>query len=263
MYKIKLSPYAKIFYTEWLLDPSGCRYNLSIDQTLYGTLDVDRLRVALKRYVAECVLLNSHVQDINGEPYLVKNDSVIELEYLDGPVSLSGLSSYISRSFDLHNEPLYRFRLVRAGNNVYRFTIVMHHLVMDGSASLDPGVFEAISNYYNDKNYAAKYTVDDQIKAIADLTDKLFSNLKQNKAKYKEFWQRQLSDAENVDLSFLKLNKDYDKQNTDELFNPIGAVKFSYSEAELAKLKQIKLKYGITPYVYGQCIFVLLLHRVW
>ncbi|CAL7960553.1 hypothetical protein GAMM_170005 [Gammaproteobacteria bacterium] len=261
MYKIKLSPYAKIFYTEWLLDPNGCRYNLSIDQTLYGNLDVDRLRAALKKYVAECVLLNSHVQDIDGEPYLVKNDSINELEYLDSTVNSSELSSYISRSFDLHNEPLYRFKLVHTGNHTYRFIIVMHHLVMDGSASLDPGVFEAISNYYNDESYIAKYTFDDQIKAIADLTDKLSSNLEQNKAKYKEFWQQQLSDAENVDLSFLKLNKDYDKQNTNKLLNPTGIVKFSCCEAELAKLKQIKLTHGITPYIYGQCIFALLLHR--
>jgi hypothetical protein len=35
----------------------------------------------------------------------------------------------------------------------------MHHLVMDGSSSLDSGVFEAISNYYNDENYVAKYTI--------------------------------------------------------------------------------------------------------
>ena len=72
MYKIKLSPYAVTFYTEWLLKPSSSRYNLSIDQTLYGDLDAERLRNALKRYVAEHVLLNSHVQDIDREPYWVK-----------------------------------------------------------------------------------------------------------------------------------------------------------------------------------------------
>jgi len=121
MYKIKLSPYAKIFYTEWLLDPYGSRYNLSIDQILHGSLDVDRLRDALKRYVSESVLLNSHVQDIDGEPYFVKNDSINKLEYLDNPVNPSELSTYVSHSFDLHNEPLYRFKPESFLNNLSKY----------------------------------------------------------------------------------------------------------------------------------------------
>lgn len=140
MYKIKLSPYAVTFYTEWLLKPSSSRYNLSIDQTLYGDLDAERLRNALKRYVAEHVLLNSHVQDIDREPYWVKNISSNELEYSNDSVSASELLDYVGRNFDLRNGPLYRFKLLRISDGVYRFVIVMHHIVMDGSSSLDTGV---------------------------------------------------------------------------------------------------------------------------
>jgi hypothetical protein len=57
MYKIKLPLYAK-------------RYNLSIDQTLYGNLDVSRLKAALKRYITEHALLNSHVQGVDGDRIL-------------------------------------------------------------------------------------------------------------------------------------------------------------------------------------------------
>jgi amino acid adenylation domain-containing protein/thioester reductase-like protein len=255
MYKIRLSPYAKIFYTEWLLDPSSSRYNLSIDQTLYGSLDVECLRTALKRYITEYAILNRHVQDIDGESYFVENNSISELEYIDNSINQSELASYINRSFDLHNEPLYRFILVRIGDNVYRFTVVMHHLIVDGSASLDHGVFKEISNYYNNEDHAAKFSIEDQIKAIIKLTNKLYSNLDHNKDKYKEYWQQQLSDVENIDLSFLRPNKD------DESFGTIGLIKFNYGEAELAKLEQVKLRHGITPYIYGQCIFAMLLHR--
>jgi len=68
-YKVKLTPYARTFYTEWLINPASSLYNLVIDQTLYGKLDVPRLRKALKRYIAEHLILNSHIQDIIGEPY--------------------------------------------------------------------------------------------------------------------------------------------------------------------------------------------------
>lgn len=203
MYKIKLSPYAKTFYNEWLLAPDSRRYNLAIDQTFYGNLDVEKLRTALKKYVSDHLLLNSHVQDINGEPYWVINDHIDELEYSDSPVVSSELLNYVGRSFDLYYGPLYRFKLIRVDGDTYRFIAVMHHLLMDGSALLDTGVFEAISKYYNDGKYAAKYSIDDQIKLIADLTDTLSTKLEQSRPEYKEFWHKQLFGVENIDLSFL------------------------------------------------------------
>ena len=258
-YKIKLSPYAKIFYTEWLLDPSSSRYNLLTDQTLHGNLNLDKLREALKKYISEHVILNSHIQDINGDPYWVKNNTVNELEYSENPASTQELLSYAARSFDLHNEPLYRFKLIRINKDVHRLVLIFHHLTVDGSKSLESGVFEAISNYYNNENYRIKHSIDDQIRLISDLSNTLFANLNQNKDKYKEFWNKQLSNTGNIDLNFLKLGKNPSKQN--ELYNQKEEINFSFGDSELLKLNQVKLTHGITPYVYGQCILALLLHR--
>jgi len=47
--KIKLTPYAKIFYVEWLLDPESVRNNLIIMDELHGDIDINRLRHAVKR----------------------------------------------------------------------------------------------------------------------------------------------------------------------------------------------------------------------
>jgi len=152
MYKIKLSPYAKIFYTEWMLDSNSARYNVSIDQTLYGKLDIKKLRNALKRYVVDHVVLNSHIQEFDEEPHWVKNDNIEELESSEHPANTFELLEYIRRSFNLHSGPLYRFKLFRIKDDVYRFIVVMHHVIVDGS-SLDSGVFGAISNYYNYEHY--------------------------------------------------------------------------------------------------------------
>jgi NRPS condensation-like uncharacterized protein len=153
MYKIKLSPYAKIFYTEWLLNPTSSRYNIAIEQTLFGNLDVPRLKLALKRYVSDHVVLNSHLDLIREEPYWTANHQVYELEYITTPLNQEELFEYVNRSFDLYHGPLYRFMLLRISDKAYRFIVVMHHSVMDGSSSLDGGVFATIANYYNDEHY--------------------------------------------------------------------------------------------------------------
>lgn len=257
-YQIKLSPYANIFYTEWLLDSNSYRYNMPMVQTLYGVLDVEKLRLALKRYVAEHVLLNSHIQELHGESYWVSNEHIDELEYVEHDLSSSELFSYASKSFNLHHDCLYRFRLLRISDNVYKFIVVLHHLVLDGT-SMDAGVFAAISNYYNDDQYTVKHSILEQIELITNLTNILSAKLEQNQDAHKEFWRQQLADTESVDLRFLKLNSTAVVAPVDN--NPIAELRFSYGAKELDKLKQMKNQYMVTPYIYGQCIFALLLHR--
>ena len=260
-YAIKLSPYAKIFYNEWLLAPESSTYNISIDQILHGNLDVNRLKKALNRYIAEHVLLNSHIQEIDEEPHWVKNNAIKELEYSDNPIDKSELLNYVTNSFNLYTGPLYRFKLIRLNTDAHRFIAVFHHLVVDGSKSLDPGVFQAIANYYNNENYTAKYSINEQIELISNLACELTNNLNQNEIKYKNFWRTQLSDVENIDLTFLKLSKTHTENNADESFNPIQEITFKFNYTELVALSQLKNKYAITPYIYGQCIFALLLHK--
>jgi len=260
MYQIKLSPYAKIFYTEWLLSPASSIYNIVIDQTFYGNLDVVRLRDALTRYVAEHVILNSHIQNVGSDPCWVKNDCISELEYLDDSGDNIELLPYVSSGFDLHHGPLYRFRLLRLSDGVYRFVIVLHHIVVDGSSG-DDGLFQALSHYYNDECYKAKYSIDEQIKLISDLTALLDSDLERKKAKYQEFWRHHLAGIEGVDLKFLKLDRDNGSSAAAGKHNFVGEIRFSYAAAELIKFSHIKHKYVITPYIYSLCIFALLVNR--
>ena len=261
MHQIKLSPYAKTFYNEWLLDPTSSRYNItSADQTLFGSLDIERLRRALKRYVAGYVLLNSHIQVLDGEPYWVENEAIHELEYSDEPVNQAELLNYISRSFDLCCGPLYRFKLMRISDGVYRFIVIFHHLVMDG-ISLNTGLFEEISNFYNNESYTAKDDIDTQIKLITSLEATLFANCEQNKKDYKEFWRQQLSNIESLDLRFLKVEKDNNEPIVAETCNSVREISFGFGETEIIKLAEIKRKYLVTSYVYSQCIFALLLNK--
>lgn len=259
MYQIKLSPYAKTFYNEWLLEPEGYRYNMLVaDQTLYGKLDVEKLNRALQRYILDNVLLNSHVLEVHGEPHWVKNNEISALEYVDQPVEQAELLEYVRRSFDIYTGPLYRFKLLHLGEGVHRFIIVLHHLVMDG-ISLNTGLFETISHYYNDEKAVPWCSVDRQIEKITKMEEVLSANLEVNKTQYKAFWNEQLDDIKSIDLRFLKSR--HTMMQLAEDCNPVGELRFSYGALEQAKLERISQKHNMTPYSFSQGVFAILLNR--
>ena len=261
MYYIKLSPYAKIFYNHWLINTRSPLYNLSIDQTLSGNLEVKKLSLSLKNYVRDHVLLNSHIEKINNEVYWVKNKKIYEMEYSEIDQSNTELLKYVAHPFNLHLGPLYRFKLLHIAPSSYRIILVFHHILIDGGNSLDEGVFETISNYYNNGNFSPRHTTKQQISLLSKLELNLSSTLKQNRENHKKFWKEQLGEVEDVNLSFLKFNlaknvKLYRKDNTF-----IKEIYFKFNKNIKNKFRQIKTKYGISQYVYGKCIFAILLNR--
>ena len=79
MYKVKLSPYRKIFYTEWQLAPLSSKYNIVFDQTISETLDILRLENSLSKFIADYFIFNSHVIHTAQELYWITNERVTSL----------------------------------------------------------------------------------------------------------------------------------------------------------------------------------------
>lgn len=100
MYKIKLSPYSKTFYYEWVLNPLSSNYNMVADQILKGKLDINRLRSAIKRFLSEHLLFNSHIKSVNDELFWVKNDNIYGLKYRAAECSTQSLFEYVSNQID-------------------------------------------------------------------------------------------------------------------------------------------------------------------
>src|ERR1700733_238257 len=134
MYQILVSPYAEIFYTEWKLDPNRSNYNHVSDQNLNGNIDILRLNNAIKRFISEYVILNSHIEDKDGELYWVKNSEIYELEYFEHELTNKEIFLYIQKPFNLNKGGLYRFGLIKNQDNKYRLIIVLHHIIIDGSS---------------------------------------------------------------------------------------------------------------------------------
>jgi len=259
--KIKLTPFAKIFYVEWVLEPDSYRYNmLSADQVLHGPLDLPRLRSALIRYVEEHVLLNSHIQVIDDEPCWIKNSTVTELEYFNMPIGDHELLELVQRPFNVNLGPMYRFILVKLAENVHRFLVVFHHLVMDG-ISLNRGIIDAISNYYNQPTYRAEHSLNDQINLLDNLHSKLTNELKANQEAYQHFWRQQLSDLEVVNFSFLQAPTFNSSQESTKNQNPIAEIRFDFNSEVFNKLKHVCKKFKLIPFIYSQCIYAILLHK--
>lgn len=258
MYKIKLSPYSKIFYLEWLLMSDSARYNMVIDQVLQGELDINRLENSIKRYISGYVLVNSHIELVDGKPYWVKNHTVTNLEYDPKQITNDEILSFINNKFDLYTGPLYRFKLICIEKNKYRFIIVFHHLIID-ALSGNTGLFTALSNYYNDANYKAE-DVDTQIQLIQSLTNSLYRPLEENKSKYQSFWDKTISNMEGVDLKFLSFGKDNTHTNLIEKYNFTEKLRFSFPKEIVDKLIALKRTYLITPYLYSQSIFALIIY---
>ncbi|MBN8523569.1 MAG: hypothetical protein J0M23_06950, partial [Rickettsiales bacterium] len=263
MYKISLSPYARIFYTEWKLNPTRSDYNIVFDQTLEGKIEKERLNNAIKRFISHYVILNSHIQESEEELYWIKNKVIHNLEYFKKKLTNKQILSCIQNPFNLKSGPLYRFMLIK-DNNIHRLIVVFHHIVLDG-LSFDYFCNE-LSNYYNNKQYNNYPSIEEQILSISSLSKSLSEYIKLRKEESKEFWKTKLSSIEPINLSFLKSRN---KQNNSlikidqklklsiQQLSKINELRFSFSKKTLNKLNYL----AITPYMYGQLIYAFLLYK--
>ncbi len=269
MYKIKLSSYAKTFYHEWLLEPKATHYNMVIDQTLHGFVQTERLHQALQRYIADHLVLNSHIQVIDEQPCWVVNDQIDTLscgnDNNDSSAALDqALLSYVSQPFDLHAGPLYRFKLVRLADDHYRFVLVFHHVVLDG-LSMKSGIIDAISDYYNDCSYRYAISHKQQIEQLTQFTTQLEQKIDAQHDKDQCFWRETLrGQPDAVDLRFLKTTHDIlpDSTSNKKATCPaVRAIRWQQQDITFEQLSALKECYGLTRYAFSQCVLAVLLYR--
>ncbi|MFO0319242.1 MAG: amino acid adenylation domain-containing protein, partial [Neisseriaceae bacterium] len=256
MYKIQLSPYHNIFYREWQLDPLSSKYNIVFDQTLANVLDIRKLSYALEQLIAEHFILNSHVINVEGVPYWKNNRKIRYLEVFDDIENKEKTYQYVSKPFDLEGEPLYRFAIFRDVDLNYRFILVFHHLIIDGS-SFDELISE-ISKYYNKNNYSCKVSIADQIQSASSTTNKVYELLNLHQDQCNQFWTSRLSNLEVLDLTFIKSRGSNLPKTTKTIIKEFN---FCFTEKVIDQIEKVQNKYGISAFAYGQIVFAILLNR--
>ncbi len=260
MYKILLTPYEKKFYEEFKLIPNRYDHNIVSCHTLYGQLDIPKLDLALKRIVSSYILLNSHV-NTNNNGYLiwVPNSKYYHLKIYKN-LTHEDILFHVKKPFNLNKGPLYRFILNREGKNINKFIVVMHHIIVNNSST--QFFYNEISNFYNYQNYTGFLSIKDQIRNSKKFSKKYIDYLNSITSASKTFWQKSLSDVENIDLDFFKLNRNKlnDANKLKDVTN-IREIKFEFNKSTLNKLYKIKDTYKVSPYIFSQLIYAILIYR--
>jgi len=265
MYQIPLSPYAEVFYYEWKLAQNRTDYNIVFSQEFENEIDIIRLGNAIKRFISENIIFNSHVINYKEKLCWIKNSKIYHVDHLDSTSTNKDILSFIQKTFNLENGPLYRFGVIKK-NNKHKLIIVLHHILIDGS-SFDY-FSDELSNYYNDEYYQNNISIEKQLFSISKLSQSLSINIRTNKKRSKLFWKNKLFDLQPLNLNFLKSITEKENLLTiperlelsvQEL-NKISEIRFSFNKQILSKLSQLIKKYNVSPFLYGQCIYAILLH---
>jgi amino acid adenylation domain-containing protein len=260
--KLELTPFHKIFYYEWLLDPERSDYNITDSRYFNGPVPYEKLNNALITFVNNHYLMNSNVfVDKDDSLFWKKRDAIPSdahfVKYIDHPLSDEEIYSLVSTPFNLEKDPLVRYFLIKENDARYRFVSVTHHLVMDGTKSDE--IYEAMRRCFNKSGFKAEKSLEEQFAHIGRLSGRLNRILESNRESIDAFWRNYLKNAVPVDLKFLKI-PGTSKNALPAI--PVGASSFTVNRKDLENVRVISRKYGITPYIYGQIIFAIMLNKM-
>jgi amino acid adenylation domain-containing protein len=259
--RVELTPYQAIFYYEWLLNPARYDYNIVEDRIFDGTVSPEKLNQAMIRMFNEYWLFNNNVVEDNGLLYWKERmpipDTAEVVRYFDSPLGDEDLFSLISKPFDLKNDFLARYFLIKLSETQYRYISCVHHIIIDGPKT--NAAYDEYAHYYNDPQYHAPLSLDKQKIFCYGLAQKLRALFEKNRDGIHQFWREYCRDVSPVDLKFLKLPGGL--RNGTQL-SPESLCRFSLGQKELQRVKIISQKFGITPYIYAEMVFAMLLHKM-
>lgn len=187
MHMALATPYTRLFWTEWQIEPLSTKYNMVMDQTLSGSLDIDRFEMAIKRVIAKYPALHSHLVEEDNELLWCKNEANIATE-LARCDSVQALAALVAQPFDLNKGPLLRCGLYQhREDDVYEFVLVLHHVTIDGFSTAE--LYDEISHAYN-----GEVSSDNKIDCIGKITEEYQKKLNELSAfKPAEFWKTALN----------------------------------------------------------------------
>lgn len=251
--KILLSPYHKTFYTQWQLDKKSCDYNIVFAQQLNGEVDILRFKAAIKRFVGDYALLNSHVELENDHAYWIKNKIIDDLACFEESLTKKRYQFLMQNPFDLEKGPLYRFALIKSCNKYYQLIVVLHHILIHGSSV---NFFcDELSRYYNNSSYKKNSSIESQVSKIERLSKNQWKYVNSIEEKSRSFWKQILSGYEILSFKFLKL-----ASSKNNLLS-VSEERFSVDGETFLKLSSLVAQYKISYYLFSQCIYAILLHR--
>jgi amino acid adenylation domain-containing protein len=150
---IPLTPSQQQFLTFEQWHEGSVNYTIPMLVNFVGPLNTEALVKALTRIVERHAILRSYIAHKDGifiqkvKGYSTPLVDVIDLVGDSGHETLSNrIDDVVSRPFDLFKGPLYRFVLLKSGEEANRLIIQFHHVIFDG-CSVDIFLTELESLY--------------------------------------------------------------------------------------------------------------------
>ncbi|CAI0695474.1 Tyrocidine synthase III [Serratia plymuthica] len=242
------SPYTQTFWNEYILNPQSCEYNLVLDQTIEGDLDIHRLRAAVESMSRNYLLFHHVLDDKHPQLRWVKTTKNITLEIVAADCDVSKL---INTPFDLREGPLCRFYLIELAPQRYNFISVVHHVLVDGLAGQE--FYNAISTYYNNPSAAELPAGSiDSLNGLYRQYEEDISGLRQE-FDSRAFWRDLLADCPpRVELPYLP--------DPSVPAGSAGEVRFALPFSEWQSLKS-GIKYA-NPFLIFKTLWALLIARL-
>jgi len=237
------SPYTKLFWNEYLLNPEGCEYNLVLDQDLFGNIDINKIGKTISILSKSYPLFTMNLNYNDGQLFWRPSSNKSSLEIIN---DINDISKKLNLPFNLESDNLVRYYLFKYADNHFRFFVVLHHVVIDGLSAQE--FYDSISEIYNNiDNYEKctnknkeldnyQYTIgyDDIQKTFLDFNDSV--NLLIDKHDSVSYWQNMLKNCPSkLDLPFIKNNETEQYESAE--------VRFKLNQHQWLKLKS-GLKYA-------------------
>jgi len=246
MKNIIASPYTRIFWNEFLIDPDAEDYNMVTDQCVMGELSVPRLKKALSLFSENYVLMHHCLEEIDGTLFW-KKSPLPQLQILP---ENADLQAFVREPFDLTKGPLARFGLKKKGTHEYEFITVFHHVIIDGLSAGE--YYDALSSYYNCGNPLQALPGLKEIKQHFLLNQQQVDAL-DNEFDSKSFWERELEDIPPVnELPYLPRKIEHQEL--------VGEVRFSVNFSLWADLKK-NIK-RVNNFLIFKTLWAVLISRV-
>jgi len=150
--RYRASRYTRLLWDEWLMEPADFRYNLGFISKISGPLDAPHLRDAIRCFVNKNPVIRSSFIEENDVLYQVLNPEIPDpVEYYDytgrEKREVDLLITRLSRhAFRLTEAPLFRFAIIKAGEDDFCVALIFHHTIIDGTSGRL--VSDEISQFY-------------------------------------------------------------------------------------------------------------------
>ena len=248
----------------WLLDRlqgATPAYNVPFAFRLRGAVDAESLGRALGALVERHEVLRTTFAEVDGEPVQVVADNLPVEIRVDGPAAEGagneGLLDRVAREawlpFDLAVGPLFRFRLVPAGEGEHVLLLVFHHAVFDG-ASVDV-LLPELSSLYAAQLRGEAPALPELPVQYADYAAWQRATLRgEALERGLAYWRERLEDLEPLDLP-----ADRPRPAGRSLRGAAHAVELA--EGLAGRLRQLARAERVTPFVFLLAAFQLLLAR--